>query len=110
MPEELSPELPELPVVRLKVPIRNGADWISELRFLRRAEFGDLEAAEDAKGSMGRVVVLVSRLCNLTLREARSIDAVDVENVANAVAEILGEGGEDDEEGGSDEAREGGEQ
>jgi hypothetical protein len=90
-----SPASEPILVVPLSVPIYDGAELVSELRFSRRPNFGDLEAADDAQGNMGRVVILVSRLACLTPREARSIDAADVEAVAEAVAELLGERGEE---------------
>lgn len=77
-------------VVPLTVPIRDGGEEIREVRFTRWPNFGDLEAADDCKGNMGKVVILVSRLANLTVREVREIAARDMEAVSNAVSELLG--------------------
>ena len=82
--------------VDLSVPIKDGADTVSTLHFYRRPNFGDLEAADEAKGNIGRVLILVSRLTGLTPREAREIDASDVEAVSEVVADLL-EGETDDD-------------
>lgn len=83
-------------VVKLSHPIEDGGEPISELRFFRRPTFGDLEAADNAVGDMGRMVALVSRLACLTPREVRTIDASDVAAVSEAVAELLGGQNEED--------------
>ena len=85
-----------LSVVPLTVPILDGTEHISELRFMRRPNFGDLEAADAATGGVGRVLILTARLTGLTPREAREIDARDVEAVSEAVAALLEGEDEDD--------------
>lgn len=77
-------------VVPLAVPIEDGGELVNEIKFYRRPNFGDLEAADAAVGDMGRLVALVSRLACLTPREVRSIDAGDVVAVSDAIAGLLG--------------------
>ena len=82
--------------VKLTRPISDGGEPVSELRFFRRPTFGDLEAADNAVGDMGRMVALVSRLACLTPKEVRAIDAADVPAVSEAVADLLG--GDDEQD------------
>jgi hypothetical protein len=65
----------------LVVPLRHGGtdggEPITELPLFRRVNVGDLEAADEAKGQIGKIVILASRLSGLTVREVRELDADD---------------------------------
>ena len=87
--------------VSLKYPIDLYGDGeeLSELSF-RRATLGDLAASDRATGDLGRIIVLVMRLCGVTRGEAEAIDARDMVAVGEAIADLVGgfdEGKEDGE-------------
>ena len=77
-------------VIELKHGGRDGDEPINSIPIYRRINLGDLEAADDAKGNIGRVVVLVSRLSGLTPKEIRELDAEDLGAVAAAIESLLG--------------------
>jgi len=87
----------------LVVPLRrggmDGGEPISELPIYRRVNVGDLEAADEAKGQIGKIVVLASRLSGLTVREVRELDAEDLGAISVAIGELLGNEGAPDDDG-----------
>jgi len=77
----------------------DGGEPISELPIYRRVNVGDLEAADEAKGQIGKIVVLASRLSGLTVREVRELDAEDLGAISVAIGELLGNEGAPDDDG-----------
>lgn len=88
-------------VVPLKHGGKDGGDPISELPLFRRVNVGDLEAADEAKGQIGKIVILASRLSGLTVREIRELDAEDLGAVSEAIGGLLGSGEAPDDDGGT---------
>ena len=87
-------------VIPLKRGGMDGGEPITELPIFRRVNVGDLEAADEHKGNVAKIVLLASRLSGLTVREVRELDAEDLGAVSAAIAELLGSGGELDDEAG----------
>ena len=75
--------------VTLDYPIMVGGDRVERLE-VRRANVGDLEAAEAAgPGRVAMTRVLISRLTGLLPGEAQSIDAADFGKLGREVAGFL---------------------
>lgn len=83
-------------VVPLKHGGMDGGEPITEIRLFRRVNVGDLEASDEAKGQIGKIVILTSRLSGLSVKEVRELDAEDLGAVSAAIGELLG-GATDDE-------------
>ncbi len=86
-------------VVPLKRGGMDGGEPITELPIYRRVNVGDLEAADESKSQIGKVVILASRLSGLTVREVRELDAEDIGAISVAIGELLGNEGAPDDDG-----------
>lgn len=66
---------------------------IADLNFYRRANLGDLRAAErQADGDIAITTVLLMRLCELTAKEVEAIDLVDMAPISLFLEYLTGEG------------------
>jgi hypothetical protein len=75
------------------ITIYGDGEQIEELHFYRRANLGDLRAAErQAKGEIAITTVLLMRLCNLTMKEIEAIDLVDMGPIGVFLEYLTGEG------------------
>ena len=95
------PDRPPIHSIKLHFPIEvYGADErISELAFYRRANLGDLKAAErQTKGEIAQTTVLLMRLCQLTQKEIEAIDLVDMPRISDFLEYLTGNGPDPREE------------
>ncbi len=99
-PGRPAPKREPIVTIPLKRGGMDGGEPITEISFFRRVNVGDLEAADESKGNVARIVILASRLSGLTVREVRELDAEDLGAVSAAIGELLGSGGELDDEAG----------
>jgi hypothetical protein len=75
--------------IDLKYPIDVGGASVSTLT-LRRPKVGDIERTDKADGPVGKSVILLSDLAELTPEEVRSIDAADYGQVMRELEGFLG--------------------
>lgn len=61
MTADTSADQEDRKIIRLKEPIKQGSDFINELRF-RRPKAGDLRALDNVTGDVARALALAERL------------------------------------------------
>lgn len=89
------PERTPIHSIPLQFPITiyGAGEEVVELHFYRRANLGDLRAAErQGKGEIGQTAILLMRLCQITGREVEAIDLVDMAPVGAFLEYLTGEG------------------
>ncbi len=79
--------------LQFPITIYGEGEEVETLHFYRRANLGDLRAAErQGKGEIGQTTILLMRLCQLTAREAEAIDLVDMPAIGAFLEYLTGEG------------------
>lgn len=75
--------------IKLKYPITVNGSEVKELS-IRRPKARDLEAMDKAPGQIGKTILLVSNLAELTPDEVREIDGEDYSVIAEHLGDFLG--------------------
>jgi hypothetical protein len=72
----------------LTVPIKDGNDDVTELKF-KRPNAGDFAAMDEAKGQQSGAQVLLARSCNLSVKAVKQLDGYDYLQAMEVIGSFL---------------------